>query len=389
MIVPVYFNTYKKDSRYDLKRKKWVSYRIDVVVGGKRYRNRFPKKSDAEEFISQIREDAKLQKAGIRKRTNTRIRISQLFETYHNTIKNRAGKIRATRVFRIFKDVLGHDALVTDISRSHFNEYIRFRSDVKTTTINRELTVVISALKAAPDLFPDELAGYEPSTKRPPRPKSKPFKKVITEAEKDLIVSAIKNGRLKREHPERSFSRKGFADMFEVAWMLGLRFAEVRHLKRSDYSDLTGILTVKRPKTGTITEMKFLPDRVLEIIRKKKSDEPLFDIKCSQHTLEAIFRDACLASGLKYGRQHGLTFHSTRHSFTTRLVGVTDIATAASYTGHSDKEMVAYYSHATEESQKAAMEALYGGIDLKEIYEKVRSGTMSFDEFRARLGRSK
>jgi len=109
-----------------------------------------------------------------------------------------------------------------------------------------------------------------------------------------------------------------------------------------------------------------------------------FQTPTSDHTLTAILREACNAVGIPYGRDTtgGITFHNTRHSFTTRLIAVTDLATARSFTGHSDNQMVAYYSHATAESQRAAMEALYGSDNLREIFDAVRDEKMSFDDFK-------
>jgi hypothetical protein len=67
---------------------------------------------------------------------------------------------------------------------------------------------------------------------------------------------------------------------------------------------------------------------------------------------------------------------------------VTDAATTAEYTSHSSLEMVDYYSHASEESMRLAMERMYGeGSEkrLKEIFQKVRSRKMTFDEFMAAI----
>ena len=72
----------------------------------------------------------------------------------------------------------------------------------------------------------------------------------------------------------------------------------------------------------------------------------------------------------------------------SRLVRHTDIATAQSFTGHSDEEMVNYYSHASPASRRAAMEAMYGNGNrekLREVFDKVRSRKLDFEEFLAAL----
>lgn len=384
MIKPEYYDKQRQDTRYDPKTNKWISYRIDVQIAGRRYRNRFAKKSDAQAFIDNLRTQKRNRNAGIQTASSSTIRASEFFAAALKNIEREKEQIRAVRIFRIFTE-LHHDPFVNEIGKSHFLEYINHRKGMKPQTINREITILSSALNNAAQLFPRDLADYVPVIARAKMTKDKPYKYVISEAEKDGIVELLLNDTFGRKNGVRARSRIGFAKMFEFAWLLGLRMSECLNLKRSDYNDLTETLTVVRGKTNSVTPLKFLPERALEIIKEKRGDEPIFDIYCSDVIMSKMLKRACEPLGIPYGRGKGFTFHGTRHSFTTRLVKVTDIATAASFTGHSDKEMVAYYSHASDESQKAAMEALYGRTGLREIYEKVRSGTMNFDDFRAAI----
>ena len=82
----------------------------------------------------------------------------------------------------------------------------------------------------------------------------------------------------------------------------------------------------------------------------------------------------------------GVSFHSLRHSFVTRLMQVTDLATTQSFSSHSDESMVMLYSHATDERRRLAMQKLYGEQpeeQLDEIFTKIKSGDLDLDEFRA------
>ncbi len=205
--------------------------------------------------------------------------------------------------------------------------------------------------------------------------KRRTFKRTISKTDMLKIVHSVLTQRTKKERFQRKNARPHFARMFEVAWMLGLRFAEIRGFKPTD---LTGdVLIVRRGKTDSLTEMKYVPPRVIELLK-----EGPFEL-CSEHTLTDILKQACIANGIPYGRDgmDSITFHSTRHSFTTRMSQVTDIATTAAYTGHSDLEMVAYYSHASDESQRIAMERMYGSSGLEEVFEQVRNGQMSLENF--------
>jgi hypothetical protein len=69
------------------------------------------------------------------------------------------------------------------------------------------------------------------------------------------------------------------------------------------------------------------------------------------------------------------------------VVQKTDLATTKSVTGHSDANLVAYYSHATDESRKSLMSKLYADKNdgLKEIFERVKAGEMSFEIFAAKV----
>lgn len=386
MITLIYFNSQQKDSRYDPKKRKWVSYRLDVQIAGKRYRNRFARKSDAEEFVDRLRSESRAAKAGISASpsNDTDVRVSDLFEARLAHISERREYIKASRVFKVFQNLLEFDLPVTRVTRAHFKAYIRSREGVSNATINREISCLSGAFSAASALFPESLAEYEPiKGVRLPKAKGRAYNHVITPSEKDAIVDALLNGRLPYEHLARKRSRQGFARMFEFAWLLGLRFSEALNLRRSDYIDVSQTLVVYRSKTDTYTPIKFLPERAIEIIQEKSGDDPLFDIYCTERTLQKMLRDACKDAKVPYGRCKGVTFHSTRHSFTTRLVQVTDIATAASFTGHSDKAMVAYYSHASDASKQKAMQAMYGTSDLKEIFERVKDGRMKYEEFAA------
>lgn len=361
------------NSRYDPVKKCYISYRVDVRAGGKRYRNKFATKREAETFIERVKAKHREERAGLSTRSD--VRCTELFAKHCAAIRNTKEQIRFRRVSGDFLSIIGYDPRVADVTRQMFLAYVAARQNVKPETVNRELTSLSAAFKRAEQYFPS-LDGFNVKIPRAKSRKTHQYKRVITEAEMIAICNAIRTGRTWKEHQQRTEAREPFARMFEFAWMLGLRFGEVRSLTIEDYQD--GILHVRRPKTGIVTPLAHIPPRAVELLREG------FHTPTSDHTLTAILKDACKAVGIPYGRDTtgGITFHNTRHGFTTRLIAVTDLATARSFTGHSDNQMVAYYSHATAESQRAAMEALYGGDDLRKIYDKIRSNEMDFETFK-------
>src|SRR5690606_21036426 len=215
---------------------------------------------------------------------------------------------------------------------------------VASDTIRRELTRIYAAFMTAEEMFPVELDGYEaPPIKRPKKQKRDGVaRRTISAEEKDSIVKFLSDYRF----PSRGWQVPDhtplvMAGMFEFAWLLGLRYSEILGLLRRDFDRMPPRLRFRRFKTAEAATFEFLPDRAVEILAEMSdlsTTEFIFDLKLSTNAFEKILRQACEASGIPYGRKKtdGITFHSTRHSFTTRLVQVTDIATAASITGHSD-----------------------------------------------------
>jgi integrase len=388
----VTFARRKPQLRYDAATKCYVGYRVDIRSRGKRIRTVFPTKAEAESFAAQIKSKKTYAAAGIAQTDNGHEpTVSQLFEARMQELDSHRTRIRCERIYGCFESLLDYDIGITAVGKAHFRAYIRTREldGVKPETINREINELSSAFNRASLIFPQMQEDFEAPVVRPKVSRGKRSRREITHDEAAAIVATLSVRQRVRERPERVAARPVVARMFELAWMLGLRIGEIEKLLKSDYDRKRRKLTVVRWKTDTVSVLPELPDRVVTILDesiKDSSSDRIFDLKCSRHTVEDLVREACEVNGIRYGRneRHGVTFHSNRHSFTSRLVRVTDIATAASFTGHASKEMVDYYSHASEEERGKAMRRLYGNkpsLPLAEIYEKVRTGAMSAEEF--------
>lgn len=393
----VEFRYKKPHLRYDPDAGLWIGYRVDVRAGKKRHRPTFRTRAEAEQFASELRVKKVYAGAGLKpeRASGREPRVSELFAERLKEITNHASLVRAKRVFAEFETLLDRDLRVTEIRRAHFREYIKGREGdgVKAETINREINELSAALNRAPDLFPRDLEDYLPQIARPKIKRGKREHREITEAEAVAIAATIRTQRKTRELEQRIASRPAVAGMFELAWYLGLRIGETEKLLKTDYDTKTNSLRVVRWKTKTRSMLPHLPERVVEILIEAIEASPteyIFHVECSRHTVEAIISDACAVNKIPYGRGKvdAITFHSTRHSFTSRLVRVTDPATAASFTGHSSQEMLDYYSHASDESRRRAMDALYGtngNSKLHAIFKMVRAKKMDFEEFIAAL----
>ena len=382
--------------RLDPKRGVYVGWRIDVRIGGRRYRNTFASRPEAERFLAELRVEKQYRRAGLPFTSGRTPRISEIFAQRLKVIAGRNDEPYARTVFARFASTIAFDPLITDLRRAHIQKYIngRFEDGVKASTIGREITLLSAAIRSAPEMFPDELENYEPPRiPRPRVPTQKGKTRVITETEKEALIAAIAGGRTRNEKRERRTSRPVIAAMFELAWLLGLRLGEVLKLTPADFDEKAGSLRVVRWKTRAITRFDYLPARAIGILSEFTShaNTTIFTLNCSLTTMYAVLRAACAECGLEYGRASidGVTFHATRHSFTTRLIEVTDLATAQSYTGHANKQMIAYYSHASDDSRRTAMQRMYGSDQhekLLGILKEVEAGATDPETAAAAIG---
>jgi|GEM_PF-4997670 len=388
----VEFRYKKRGLRYDSRKALWAGYQVDLRIGKKRMRPLFPTKQQAEAFCDRVHDRRIYDKAGLSPRAARDVMLEDVFNAVLRNAADKKSHIRANRVFNAFMSLFDAPPKITDVRSVHFRLFIKMRLNdgVSSATVNREITVLSPAFTNAEMMFPVELEGYEPpQIKRLPERRGKRSQHEITHNERERLIFHILNDRLPREKRNRILARPVIADLFDLGWLLGVRYGELTKLVKSDLRGES--LRVVRWKTRSVSIIEPLPSEVLDILLRNidRSDTDLiFAIPCSHHTVLKVIQQACSSAGIEYGRSaiDGVTFHSTRHSFTSRLVRVTDIATAGSFTGHSSKEMVDYYAHTSPDAKRQAMERLYGARrDLPEIYAAVRSGEMSYDEFRDAL----
>jgi integrase len=381
--------TYKrKELRKDPATGLYIGWQIDIRgTGGKRHRNTFATKQAAEAFIDALKKRKLYNKAGLPYTPTHAIRLSKLLARRIEIIPHPKEVVRARRVFAAFESIFDHDPLVTDIRTVHFQKFINERTEtVSPESVNREMTLLRTAFARASEMFPEEMEGYEPPKIPRPRFKQRRRERIITAEENTAILTHLYTP-VEGENEKQSLNRLRIARMWQMGWLLGLRYGEIEKLKKSDYDGQT--LRVMRWKTGDVTVFEDLPDEVHTLLREAidaSETDYIFTLNGSPpRYFYQILKKAAESAGLKWGREtvDSITFHNLRHSFVTRLIQVTDPATAKHFTAHSDETMVMLYSHATNASRKAAMQAMYGASTdkLTEIYERVRSGKMTLEEF--------
>ncbi len=401
-VITIYSEKEKPAWSYDYKKKQWRGFLLDCFKFDgenkpfKRIRVQYARREAAEAAMLEIEIEKQNARAGIlQPKHKKEITLKELFDKRLPQVSD-GDSVRAKRIFSAFMNLTSEDFPVTSLKTAHFADYNRLRlsSGIKPASLRREINVLSPAFKKASEMFA-ELEDYTPP--RIPRPKIKrddSKKRIISESEKSAILAYLTRDEEAKETRAAFENRVRVGRIFEIGWLLGLRFSEIARLKKTDFKPKRKTLRVVRRKTGNVTDYDFLPEFILELIQTAVNDsrtEYIFTFSGSRpRHFYILIREACEAAGLTYGRaaENGIVFHSTRHAFVTRMVRVTDLATAGSYSGHQSSGMIAHYSHATDESRESAMQKLYptankGNINsLKEIYEKVRNNEMGFDEFK-------
>jgi len=385
VIKQVEFDKQREGTKFDPEKGKWTGFQADVTVAGRRLRSVFATRRKADTYVEEAKFAAKLKKAGAGQPIDPPT-VRQLLDARLKKITVHSEKIRCERIFDLFVSLLPKDAKVTDVKPSDFTRFMNARDGVKLETINREINPLSKAFSSAAELFPD-LEDYEPPKVRRPKFKANRRERVVKPEEKDAILTELYRPREPKETDAVYRNRIRIGRMFEIAWYLGMAYKEVATLKKSKYDGES--LNFIRAKTGAYINFEWLPPEVHKILQDAIADsdtEYVFTHTGSTpRRFYPIMQKAIEDAGVDYGRDHGITFHSARHSFVSNAMQHADLKTVASMTGHSDDTTVMLYSHASAQTRRKALESMYGKKDLREIFDKVRSGEMSFSEFEKAL----
>jgi integrase len=437
-IRPVEFTREHKKCRFDQKTKTWKGFEVDVYVlerrGGKLKRKRiiYPTKGEAEKAETRLKTRTQNIRLGIYEKSDDGeetkiISLKQLFDRHLETIRERKKKELSKRVTEYFMNLpdIGASFPVSELTTADLKRYELARSKetvkgarnsfVQPQTIDRELTVLSAALKKAAEYF-SELEDWTPP--RIPRPTFQEARRerVISENEEKQILAHFYRERQKNESDEQYRARVAIGHQFEFAILTSSRRKEVVRLKWTDYFPEQDLLRITRwktvkSKTDSVTNFSPLPERVKELLKIRRElangSEYIFsrdgrDSEGYQKALEL----ACQKLGIPYGRftDGSIIFHDTRHTFVSRLLkaGI-DLETVRELSGLS-RDMILRYAHSSAEQKRRAVEVLNGSgsgatgagsnakhnvKNLREIYDKILSGEMSFEEFEALLSEAK
>lgn len=300
-------------------------------------------------------------------------------------ISDRAENTRATRVLRGWLDLLPAGIKIEQV----FSDDIRKWVDKRTAdgqspgSIDRELNIISAALHSARDHFRTLSQWIPPKIPRPKLPKTR-RERLITDLEYNQILDHLQRPRQAEERQSTYQARIRAAHLVQIALLTGMRPGEIFELKWSDLDFEGKRIKVRGTKTMHRTNStRYLPmtPSVLQILQARQavgeSIEYVFSISGSpRYTDYELIEQACEVNGIPYGRsvENGFELYCARHTFTTRLLqeGLS-LREVGAITGHSDRELVLYYSHVTPESAARATEK------LEEIERKRRKNGHNLD----------
>ncbi len=322
------------------------SYYIDFYYEGKRYTEKVGKvsKGVAEEKLDIKRSEAI---RGEWKPKVIRVPFEKFKEQYleYSGANKRPGSFRRDQVsIKALSVFLGSKAL-SEINPLLIERYKQDRKEkVKPGTINRELsclrhmfTMAIKWGRAQKNPVKEVKMFKEPKGRE----------RILSEEEEGRLLEAVRST-TKSRHLE---------PIIITALNTGMRRGEILNLKWGNVDFKAGVIIVEGTKNGEIRRIpmnKKLTD-ILGNAKKLSNSEYVFSENGKPYgDVKTGWWNA-----LKRAKIEGLTFHSLRHTFGTRLgmAGV-DIRTIQELMGHKEIKMTMRYSHPTPEHKRRAVEVL-------------------------------
>lgn len=207
-------------------------------------------------------------------------------------------------------------------------------------SVNMELAVLSRIFALAIDL--EQAAAVNPCRK---------VRKLRLDNQRNRYLSAAEETALMAQLTGR---RKHLQPIVALALGTGMRRGELLGLKWAQVDFARGVIYVTQTKTARDRQVP-MSQQVREVLlsqralsRRAGQGERVFTVG----DVKRGFRAACNAAGIA-----DFHFHDLRHTFATRLgdAGCT-ATTIAALLGHSNTQMTARYTHATDDAMRAAVE---------------------------------
>lgn len=358
------------------KRQKKKVWGYDLTIHGRRLRDSgFATKQDAETAVAALRVRVQQEKYGLAPKQRKRIRLADLVEARVKQIGCALDSRRQNnRILRSFERAQPPGRWVDEVTTADLHEHFnrRLADGVRSQTAKQEVGRIHACLAAGSDLFPALADWSPPRTPRLPGPKSGQRERVITPDELDAIFRELRRTRPPDEMYHSYKSRLDIADIFQTALQTTSRRNEVLGLRWDDVNwnwKTVRIMTSKTSETSPVKTVP-VPESLLEMFRRRRARQPagcpwIFPGRtgkeCRQRFDGGVLKSACKRAGVPYGRYTagGIVFHDSRHTaVTAQLAAGADLPTVQANSGHSTRQMLLRYAHASARSRREAVQAL-------------------------------
>jgi integrase len=143
-------------------------------------------------------------------------------------------------------------------------------------------------------------------------------------------------------------SLAGLGAALEVLWATGLRSVELIRLEWADIDLDRATWTIRSPKNKGGVSERPIPARVVEILRRREDEHG------------GPFGPGLRIAWARWKRENpewaGVSLHSLRHAFVTRLARTGHAQAASFLVGHHSEAMTRHYTHLTAEDVREVVE---------------------------------
>ena len=279
-------------------------------------------------------------------RPPVKVTLAEFGKRYMEHAKaNKRSWLRDKQILEHLTKFFGTERQLSGVGAAEVENYkLHQRNAVSGSTVNRELALLkrMFNLASAWDLYQG----------------ANPVKKVKFFREFNTGLRVLS------DEEEKKFLQHAtpcIQDIARFALNTGLRIGEIFSLRWSQVDMEQRILTVFAPKTGKLREVPLNAEAhaVLRAWSHSRRNEFVFynpETGKPFVDLKAGFLKACKKAGIA-----GVTWHTLRHTFTSRLVkGGVDIVTVKELLGHSTITVTMRYAHTNLQAKREAVHVLSG-----------------------------
>lgn len=306
-------------------RKRGSGWVAEVCINGIRRQKRHPSKAQARAWA-----------AGMENRIaggdvtdiaesvlETELKFSDVLRRYQREVAptHKGARWESIRVEKLLRDKIA-DVSLRDLDSTHFADWRDRRlEEVKSSSVNRELNLMSSALSYA--ITEWRWTKYNPirDIRRPRNPPPRE-RRVQPDEAKKITRCLLEKGETSAE----------VATIFELALETAMRLGEICGIREEHIHEHH--LHLPDTKNGTSRDVPLTP-------KAKTLARPF---KVNPQVASKLFSNAVRECGIK-----DLVFHDSRHEATTRLAlgGKLSVLELASITGHKDPRMLMRYFNPT------------------------------------------